>query len=666
MVALSELVKTKPARLSLSKDCLDKIFLYFYQKPTSTYVCGFCSINSYLKNMKKPLPLLLIVSSLLFLGFIALRFLGQPQLSPTEQVKIIHTENLMALSAEVAQLKESIIQNTSEKNIQTHFKKARLAYKKVEWLAEYYNPSTAKSINGAPIPEVEIYDGQIVVEPLGLQVLEEYLFPVYQKQHKEEVLTLLRALEASVTRLKSVWETTEITDSHVWDAMRYECWRMETLGLAGFDTPGCLNAMPEAKVVLETLQKMAEIYLKKSQNKEQRELLTKHFTKTIQYLDTHTDFLKFNVLDFLTDYLNPLTTQLHTTQATLAIPFFEKELRPLKAAAKTLFEKNAFNPNYYAPYHDNHLTQKRAELGEMLFYESKLSGDNQRNCATCHLPEKAFTDGLKTALAMDGRKKLARNTPTLLNAAFQRGLFYDLRVMFLEDQAKDVLTNPDEMHGDLKVAVTKLKNTANYPTLFAQAFAKDKEPLNEQNLKIALASYTRSLTSLDSRFDKYMRGDKTQLNTSEKKGFNIYMTKGKCGTCHFMPLFNGTVPPVFDNTEAEIIGVPEKPATKNAKLDADLGKYHVYKVDLHKHAFKTPTLRNIELTQPYMHNGVYDDLEQVIEFYNLGGGKGIGIDLPNQTLPEDKLDLTPQEQKDLIAFLKSLTDTRKEHKKNVP
>jgi len=189
--------------------------------------------------------------------------------------------------------------------------------------------------------------------------------------------------------------------------------------------------------------------------------------------------------------------------------------------------------------------------------------------------------------------------------------------------------------------------------MFQKAYP-DLQEVKSEHIQNALASYIRSLTFLDSRFDKYMRGDKTQLNTQEINGLNLFMGKAKCGTCHFMPLFNGTIPPNFTKTESEVIGVPSDKSGKT--IDSDIGKYAQVKVEKMKYAFKTTTVRNIALTAPYMHNGVYETLDEVVDFYNKGGGKGLGIDLPHQTLPFDKLSLNKQEQKDLVAFMKTLTD----------
>ena len=153
-----------------------------------------------------------------------------------------------------------------------------------------------------------------------------------------------------------------------------------------------------------------------------------------------------------------------------------------------------------------------------------------------------------------------------------------------------------------------------------------------------------------------MLSNHSELTISEKNGFNLFTGKAKCATCHFIPLFNGLVPPEFTETETEVLGVPATKSKKNATLDTDPGKYNITHSVIHKNAFKTSTLRNIELTGPYMHNGVFNSLDEVMEFYNEGGGAGLKISPDNQTLPKNKLHLTKKEMADIIAFLKSLTD----------
>jgi cytochrome c peroxidase len=159
----------------------------------------------------------------------------------------------------------------------------------------------------------------------------------------------------------------------------------------------------------------------------------------------------------------------------------------------------------------------------------------------------------------------------------------------------------------------------------------------------------------NAKIDQYFKG-KGSLNASEQNGFNLFAGKAKCATCHFIPVYNGTIPPWFNNTESEVIGVPSSIKWAKAVVDGDVGRYTINQLEQLKYAFKTPTVRNVEKTGPYMHNGVYNTLEEVIKFYELGGGNGIGMNLEYQTLPFDNLQLTSKEKVDLISFMLALTD----------
>ena len=381
---------------------------------------------------------------------------------------------------------------------------------------------------------------------------------------------------------------------------------------------------------------------------------SKSVLKTIEkgkeYLKKNTKFNEFDRAVFIRNFLNPLSKGLYKTQMDLKIPLI-KETRGLKITAQTLFDKNAFDAEAFSAFPDYETTPEKIELGKLLFNDPILSGNNSRSCASCHHADKAFTDGLEKAVSLDGKSLVKRNTPTLSNIAFQRVFFSDSRVNYLEDQAVAVITNENEMHGSLKKAVLALKKNSSYTIKFKKAFPKTA--IDEFAIKNALASYIRSLSDYDSKFDEYMRGNET-FNLDEIAGFNLFAGKAKCATCHFIPLTNGTVPPSFVKSESEVLGIPGK----NNKLDADLGKFELTHAEINRYSFKTPTIRNIELTGPYMHNGVFKTLEEVIDFYNDGGGNGLGFNLPNQTLPEDKLNLTSIEKKQLIAFMRALTDKK--------
>lgn len=572
------------------------------------------------------------------------------------------TSAKLLFSKDVDSLK-TYVQNTllplaekskSEDSLKIYFLKTRQLYKKIEPLAEYFFPSTAKLLNGPPLDEVELTDN-VVNEPSGLQVIEEYLYP-FDSSNRIELVREIRKMNRDLLIVQNQWEVLGMTDAHIFDALRLETYRIIALGISGFDVPLAKTSMSEASVALGSIQRYLDLYQDDSQEFISLKVLIQDAKK---YLSVNQNFDNFKRLDFITEYINPISSKILAFQKSVNIlPF--KELRPLKTDSENIFAEHTFDSNYYASNADSHTSKERIELGKKLFYDPILSENKRRSCSSCHQPEKAFTDGLAKPTILTGGGLVKRNVPTLMYASLQAKLFYDLRVDNLENQSMDVINNKDEMHGSLKEAVKYLKLDKNYIALFQKAFPKEKDIVKEVNVINALSSYERSLVSFDSRFDKFMRGQKMLLTESEKNGYNLFSGKAKCGICHFTPLFNGTIPPNFTNTESEIIGVPETP--ENQRIDSDLGRYALYKFDVWKYAFKTPTLRNIALTAPYMHNGVYKTLEEVVDFYNEGGGNGLGFHLENQTLPEDKLNLKSQEKKDLVAFMKALTDVKFEKK----
>ncbi|MFV8363933.1 cytochrome-c peroxidase [Flavobacterium sp. ZT3P35] len=565
-----------------------------------------------------------------------------------ETVNNIFKSDILKVINEVSKLEGLIESNSSTVELQRQFLNAHSSYKQVETISEYYFPAVSKAINGPALSEFEENDGK-TLPPEGFQVIEEFIFPTYNSKSKAELLKEMGILSANLKRLDKVSQTNEFTDSHVFDAMRLEVFRIITLGITGFDSPIAQKSIPEAAEALESIEKYYKIYADYSADETFQKVL-KIIKKGKEYLKTNTNFNAFDRAFFIREIANPLSIGLYKTQVSLNIPFI-KETIGLKTTAQTLFDKNAFDAEAFSAFPDYETTPEKIELGKLLFNDPVLSGDNSRSCASCHHSDKAFTDGLEKSVSLNGRSLVKRNTPTLTNIAFQRAFFSDSRVNYLEDQAVAVIINENEMHGSFAKSVVALKKQPSYVAKFQKAFPKTA--IDEFGIKNALASYIRSLSTYDSKFDGFMRGEK-KFDLDEIAGFNLFTGKAKCATCHFIPLTNGTVPPSFIKSESEVLGVPNK----YKKLDADLGKFELTKAEIHRNSFKTPTIRNVELTAPYMHNGVFKTLEEVIDFYNDGGGNGLGFNLQNQTLPEDKLNLTDLEKKQLIAFMKTLTDKK--------
>jgi len=534
-----------------------------------------------------------------------------------------------------------------EKQLQHLFLETRLAYKKIEWATEYFDPATSRFVNGPPVQEIEMSDGQ-VFEPAGLQVIEGYLFPRYDSTHHQDLVHQLQLLQQGCDTYKSRFTNIALFNWQVFDAAKLEVFRILSLGITGFDNPLSLKSMQEAATSLGSIKTALAYYEDTVGN----ENLPARFNAASHYLLTHTNFNAFNRAQFITAYANPLTTGIARLESKLKFnPATYNRL--LNQSAKTLFDKDAFNINAYALGLSSFATAKKIALGKALFAETMLSGTGSRSCQSCHQPEKAFTDGLVTNTVIGSHNALLRNTPTLINAALQPAQFYDLRTNTLEDQANSVVGNPLEMHGSMQLAAKRLWQSKTYRQLFAAAFPiKNRIGIDTLEVMNAIGSYVRSLTLLNSRFDEYMRGNKTAMNQQEINGFNLFMGKAKCATCHYMPLFNGSFPPRYMIVESEVIGVPK---TADGKMiDNDMGRYAILKTPAFKHAFKISTVRNAARTAPYMHNGAFTTLNQVVDFYNKGGGAGLGLNVDNQTLPLGKLNLSQKECDEVVAFIKSL------------
>lgn len=285
---------------------------------------------------------------------------------------------------------------------------------------------------------------------------------------------------------------------------------------------------------------------------------------------------------------------------------------------------------------DNAVTPARIELGKNLFFDPRLSGSQWISCASCHNPGLGWSDGLPTAMG-DGMKKLPRATPTILNTAYNKLQMWDGRDASLEEQATRPITAQAEMNLDMHILVTRLSAISGYKTLFEQAYPG--EDITEKTVAKALASFERTIVSTESPFDQWRRGNEGAVDASVKRGFVLFEGKAKCEKCH--QGFN------FTDDGFHNIGLKPTPG-----MAPDEGRFAQRKVPILKGAFKTPTLRDIARTAPYMHNGAYTTLEQVIEHYNRGGDSNENVD-PNISA----LDLSKAEKADLLSFLNSLTGT---------
>jgi cytochrome c peroxidase len=318
---------------------------------------------------------------------------------------------------------------------------------------------------------------------------------------------------------------------------------------------------------------------------------------------------------------------------------------------KSIYNEPADNPN----------TLEGVALGKILFFDKRLSADNTISCSTCHRPEKAFTDGIPLAVGIQN-KIGKRNTPGLFNLAIQKKFFWDGRVNSLEDQSIHPIQDPNEMSMELEQLISKLKSISEYPNLFGRAFGSSE--ISIDRVAKALAQFQRSLFSQTSKYDLYLKGE-YNLTIEELKGMTLFFQHptagsvrgGNCGDCHLPQTLSGKLDDFdgFHNTgltelNSQDIGL--KAITGKA---SDFGK------------FKTPDLRNVALTAPYMHDGRFQTLEQVLDHYNseslfskpnvdvliTAGRNEVSFD----PIYEQSLKLTTAEKKSIITFLHTLTDT---------
>jgi len=274
----------------------------------------------------------------------------------------------------------------------------------------------------------------------------------------------------------------------------------------------------------------------------------------------------------------------------------------------------------------------KVDLGKQLYFDGRLSKNNAISCAFCHLPTMGFADPKPVSIGVGG-KKGGRNSPTVYNTAFNPVQFWDGRVSSLEEQALGPIQNPVEMAETHEFVSIKIRKIKGYQDQFQKVFGTS---VNLQNIAEALAAYERTVISTNSSFDKYVLGDKTSMNDSAVKGMALFKGKGRCILCH-----NG---PNFTDNQFHNLGVPQVGPQKE-----DLGRYDVTRLEKDRRAFKTPTLRSIDETAPYMHDGAFQTLEEVIDFLDKGGG-----DDANKSTLMKPLNLTKKEKGELLAFLQAL------------
>jgi cytochrome c peroxidase len=529
---------------------------------------------------------------------------------------------------------------------------ARIAYKRIESFMEYFFLHSARIYNRPSKNEIEepFLEYQA---PMGLQYMESMLFEEDPYGRKKDLLEQITILESSAKDLNSLLYEFKASDHQILESQRLELIRVITLGITGFDAPMLKSGLAESYEALIIFRNAIQPYLTKG--RPHADSLTKYLDSSLYYLINNPDFDSFQRLTFLTSHALPLQKYLGLRITELGFDLNTPGI--LNYQAEHIFKPDAVNSGAFYTFKKGQ-NNDLVKLGKALFMDPVLSGNSKISCGTCHPSANFFQDGLPKSIGFDGKSLVKRNAPPLFYATYQHSQFWDGRAKTLADQVRSVVTDSLEMNGDYEDIIQRLSKLKAYRKLFKKAFGtkNSMEAITEDNINEAIAGFVSTLHPFDSDFDRYMNGNPNAMTAAQIRGFDLFMGKAQCGTCHFAPLFNGLIPPQYQLTEFEVIGTPKNEDLTKPEYNDDDGRFSFRSIEFYKGAFKTPTVRNVGVTGPYMHNGAFSTLDTLVEFYNKGGGTGLGLDLPYQTLSPNPLNLSKQEVNDVVEFLHALTD----------
>lgn len=575
--------------------------------------------------------------------------------------------------------------NISNQSVILEIKKriyiCRYILKSLDFWWRYYEPIAYKKINGPLLVEWENEVFEKHEKPYKREGFGLSLALMYLEEKNITKDSLLHLIEPAIKTI-DVFSSDSIIQQLETPSSFFFCNRLFLLNLAaiyttGFECPEDEWILAELSIMLRSVESIYKNY----------QLQFTDILLTKEYLDLFHEMSLFvqNKVRQNYKYVSPLSGMIQSNDTTSLFDHFtwiQKYVNPLYKMNQTLifnnhlvslsyidYSMNSKNPSIFdkSLYHaqntqgifirvkDSTAIHEMIKLGKLLFYDPILSENNKRSCVSCHKPTQYFTDtSVSTSLEYDGITRLTRNTPTLINSEFNHLILLDGKHITLQDQLQDVITNPKELGMKRDEIVAKVMSCPDYKKAFNPflKYTPTEDKITPEHIVSVISMYVSTLSQHEAPFDQMMNGT-LPLNDEVQAGFNLFMGKAKCGTCHFVPLFNGVKPP-YTNSEFEVLGVPSD--TTFHMISSDEGRFVINPAYETKHAFRTGSIRNSSFTKPYMHNGVFNTMDEVIEFYNAGGGNGKGLIIENQTLSPDSLKLTVLEKKQLITFIQSLDE----------
>lgn len=540
----------------------------------------------------------------------------------------------------------------------------RLRLKGMDFWLRYLEPISYKKING-PLPvewETEVFEkfeAPYKREGAGLTLATLYLDE--ETIEKDSLAGLIR----SAIRSTEPYEADSITNNLVSPNHFFLCNRLFLLNMAaiyttGFECPDTTRIIPELRSMMEEVYTIYTTFNNGFNNTPLPDNYLTLYKEAVGFVNKQSNnYLEFDHFTFLKNYINPLFSLNQKLIKDYAVVSKSYVDYSLNKNSTSIFSKELYiaqNPKgIFKRVYDKEVLTEIDKIGKLLFYDPLLSANNLRSCASCHNPKQFFTDTVATtSLQFNRTELLPRNSPTLVNAQYNHLILLDGKHTSLQNQTKDVMTNPIEMGSNEKEVLEKILSCSEYKSAFKKflKYTPEEPEVTIEHISSAITFYYSKFSHFYSPFDKAMN-QLENLDPVAKQGFNVFMGKAQCATCHFVPQFNGVKPP-YVGSEFEVLGVPKDTTFK--AMSSDRGRDGINPAVETKNAFRTGTVRNAAKTKPYMHNGSLTTLNQVIDFYDGGGGAGRGLNVSNQTLSADSLHLTKTDKKNLLAFIGSLNE----------
>ncbi len=564
-------------------------------------------------------------------------------------------ESIRAKSISTARDREEILE-------QIRISRGKL--KAIDFWLRYFEPVAYRKLNG-PLPvewETEVFEK---FEPpykrkgAGLSLAEQYLEEDHPGQ--DSLAELIKISIDSLQTFEADSITSRLDDfGHFFLANRLYLLNLAAIYTTGFECPDSARVIPELR---EMLHAVRQIYIGYNSSFP-KTALTNEYLQLYDRLESFADqqpgqFTSFDHFALIRDYINPLFRMNQGYIVSFGIGSVNYNDYALNNDCQSIFDKSLFisqnSKGIFSLVDDPAVLAEIRSAGKLLFYDPILSGNNKRSCASCHKPTEYFTDtSRRTAFQFEQAQQLPRNTPSLINAVFNHLSMLDGKHISLQGQAREVIQSHFEMNSNEKALLKKVMSCDEYKKTFKKllAYTPEEKTVSLSHIVSAITYYYADFSNFYSPFDDAMNKG-AALNDEARKGFNLFMSKAQCATCHFVPHFNGVKPP-YISSEFEVLGVPAD--TNFSRLSEDQGRYIINPAPETLHAFRTGSIRNSSHTKPYMHNGVFSTLEEVIDFYDAGGGIGKKLRVDNQTLSSDSLHLSPVEKRQLIAFMNSLDE----------